>query len=241
MSRIPLERTFAFVQGIQAANTAAEVTDRVRRETSALGVQYVVAGVIPSPTLSVAAQARHILLGEWPREWGDAYFRRGLLRRDPTIRRVLRQVPAFSWRTIGVEDTSDDLALMDEAREHGLAEGVTVPMMSLDGRPVGFSFAGRHVDDSPEASGVFTLIANFAAGRVLEIRRNQALASTRLTRREAEVLSWASVGKTDWEISVILSVSEAAVRKHFHNARSKLGAMNRTHAVALALRQAIIR
>jgi len=39
-------------------------------------------------------------------------------------------------------------------------------------------------------------------------------------------------GKSDWEISVILGISETTARFHVDNARQKLGAVSRAHAVA---------
>jgi DNA-binding CsgD family transcriptional regulator len=54
----------------------------------------------------------------------------------------------------------------------------------------------------------------------------------RLTDRERDALSWVAEGKSDWEISVILGVSETTARFHVDNARRKLGAVNRAQAVA---------
>ena len=61
----------------------------------------------------------------------------------------------------------------------------------------------------------------------------------RLTGRERDALSWVAEGKSDWEIGVILSLSETTVRFHVDNARRKLKAVNRAQAVArlLLLRQ----
>ena len=53
-----------------------------------------------------------------------------------------------------------------------------------------------------------------------------------LTTREQEALSWVAEGKSDWEIAVILGLSETTVRFHVDNARKKLGAVNRAQAVA---------
>jgi len=53
-----------------------------------------------------------------------------------------------------------------------------------------------------------------------------------LTSRELECLRWVAGGKTDWEISVILSISSATVRFHVDRARVKLGASTRAQAVA---------
>ncbi|MCW5761544.1 MAG: hypothetical protein KIS90_17360, partial [Phenylobacterium sp.] len=54
----------------------------------------------------------------------------------------------------------------------------------------------------------------------------------RLTARERDALAWVAEGKSDWEISVILGVSETTVRFHVDNGRKKLGAVNRAQAVA---------
>ncbi len=60
----------------------------------------------------------------------------------------------------------------------------------------------------------------------------QALpAGQRLSKREVECLRWAAIGKTDLEISMIMSRSRAAVRFHIHNASIKLDAINRSQTV----------
>lgn len=52
-----------------------------------------------------------------------------------------------------------------------------------------------------------------------------------LSKREVECLRWAAVGKTDKEISLILSRSHGTIRFHINNAGEKLGAVNRSQAV----------
>lgn len=54
---------------------------------------------------------------------------------------------------------------------------------------------------------------------------------SRLSKREVECLSWAAIGKTDLEISMIMSRSRATIRFHIHNASLKLDAVNRSQAV----------
>lgn len=63
-------------------------------------------------------------------------------------------------------------------------------------------------------------------------RRRQWLPTDcQLTKREVECLRWAAVGKTDKEISMILSRSHATVRFHIQNAGAKLDAVNRSQTV----------
>jgi len=61
-----------------------------------------------------------------------------------------------------------------------------------------------------------------------------------LTRREGEILKWAFIGKTNAEIGMILNISEFTVKNHVQNVLRKLGASNRTHAVAKAISQQLI-
>jgi DNA-binding CsgD family transcriptional regulator len=61
-----------------------------------------------------------------------------------------------------------------------------------------------------------------------------------LSAREVEILSLASHGKTAPEMSGALAISERTVAFHINNIVEKLGASNKTHAVALALRQGLI-
>lgn len=53
----------------------------------------------------------------------------------------------------------------------------------------------------------------------------------RLTRREIDVLSWTSQGKTAWEVSVILGMSEKTVNFHLGNAMRKLQVNSKHQAV----------
>jgi len=69
------------------------------------------------------------------------------------------------------------------------------------------------------------------------IRRPAQNSGGILTEREKEVLRWALAGKTDWEIGVILRISERTARAHMTNAAKKLHAANRTSTVVQALRR----
>ena len=62
-----------------------------------------------------------------------------------------------------------------------------------------------------------------------------------LTLRETECLTWTANGKTSWEISVILGVSESTATFHLRNAATKLGASNRAHAAVKALHLGLIK
>jgi DNA-binding NarL/FixJ family response regulator len=62
----------------------------------------------------------------------------------------------------------------------------------------------------------------------------------RVTRRELDVLSLVAEGFSNTDISYRLDISPATVRVHIANARAKLHAANRAHAVATAFRHELI-
>ena len=57
-----------------------------------------------------------------------------------------------------------------------------------------------------------------------------------ITKRESEVLYWVTYGKTNWEVSQILSMSPRTANKHLEQIYKKLGVDNRTSAAAISLR-----
>jgi DNA-binding CsgD family transcriptional regulator len=61
------------------------------------------------------------------------------------------------------------------------------------------------------------------------------LGSLGLTRRETEVLTWITQGKTNYEVGVVLGVSTRTVCKHVQHILRKLSVENRTAAAAIAI------
>ena len=73
----------------------------------------------------------------------------------------------------------------------------------------------------------------------MNLRRNSRVKHS-LTAREAEVLGWVARGKSAWEVGEILNIAKRTVDEHEQTAVRKLGAVNRTHAVAISVRDRII-
>jgi DNA-binding NarL/FixJ family response regulator len=62
----------------------------------------------------------------------------------------------------------------------------------------------------------------------------------RLTRRQRQILQLLADGKSTAVTARELSVSEETVKTHTRNALARLGARNRAHGVAIALRESLI-
>ncbi len=91
-----------------------------------------------------------------------------------------------------------------------------------------------NVTIDPTIARALQMAGGVLAEHLLTLDASYPVATARplLTVRERDVLRFVAQGKTDWEIGIILSVSETTARFHADNARRKLGAVNRAHAVA---------
>lgn len=87
-------------------------------------------------------------------------------------------------------------------------------------------------------------IASLAFDRVSELTRrienNHAGDRTRLTRREAEIVSLIDAGLSNKEIAVRLSIEVSTVKNHVHNILDKLQLHNRYSAVKQIKEQGIL-
>lgn len=70
--------------------------------------------------------------------------------------------------------------------------------------------------------------------------RTERTPDLRLSAREREVLNWLKAGKSSWDISMVLAISERTVNFHVYNLMRKLGATNRPQAVAIAANHGLI-
>jgi len=61
-----------------------------------------------------------------------------------------------------------------------------------------------------------------------------------LTRRELEIVSHIAKGSANKQIALQLDITEQTVKNHVASVMGKLNAKNRTHIVALAIRQGLI-
>jgi DNA-binding NarL/FixJ family response regulator len=94
-----------------------------------------------------------------------------------------------------------------------------------------------------ESRAIVFLAANFAALRLEQLGSSDASRipiKARSIPRELAVLRSSSLGRQTAEIGKALELGEETVRTHLKKALEKLGARNRTQAVAEALRQHLI-
>jgi LuxR family quorum sensing-dependent transcriptional regulator len=239
-----LGQTVKFVHDLDRARNIQDISSQVLRHLSQIGAETVIATAMPLTGTTRRQQLSSVLFHEIPSEWVARYSSRGYAFQDPVIRRMKSKGPPFFWTELDqdIHDDSIGRQIMGESAEFGLKGGFSASMVTLDGQTVGFSLAGRHFETDPDMRGVLTLIASYAIGRAIALQQESSEQNKKiiLSAREREALQWAAEGKNDWEIGEVMKISEHGADKHMRSARMKLGAINRTQAVAEAIRRGLI-
>jgi len=211
------------------------------------GFEYFLIGVICS-SASLSAPSINTITN-YPPEWFASYFDEGMQKSDPVVRYCLENTTPIRWdQLLELEQYIDPMGekIMERAGEVGLCTGLSIPLKSPSGEIAIFSIATRNKDNIgkrtedilPYAQAFSTaLFENYSR---INVNFSDPDEGT-LTARETQCLFWACEGKTTWEISKIIDVSERTVIFHLTGATKKLGAVNRQHAVAKAIIRGLIK
>jgi DNA-binding CsgD family transcriptional regulator len=187
-----------------------------------------------------------VLSADCPDGYSDMYFSRKYHLLDPILHQTLVARRPFTWDPI-VSDrkrSPNERVFFNECRDIGVHGGLTMPFHNPDGSTHVMSVSLRDgpAPDPRRVSFVYAL-AVLTWSRYCALQADAADAGEhqiRLTARECECLSWAKDGKTNWEISQIISVAERTVEFHIGNAMRKLNASNRITAIVIAIQEGLI-
>jgi LuxR family transcriptional regulator, quorum-sensing system regulator BjaR1 len=231
-------RALDFVDAVERLS-APDVIQLFEAEIKACGFHaYIMAG-LPSPGTSLSDLT---VANGWPPEWFDIYTRENFSAMDPVPKFGASTVQPFEWSEARYDKESNRAAhlVMTRATEFRLMQGYCIPL-HYDGGGAVISMATEQLNIDPVAKSALQLIGVYAHNRIRSLGRPNQQKRDGLTAREREVLRWVADGKTSWEVSVILRISERTVKFHLIQASRKLNAVNRTSAVAKALARGLIK
>ncbi len=217
-----------------SVNTEQAVFKEVAAAAGELGFSHCAYGLraaLPFTNPQVA------MINDYPTAWQERYAQARYLEIDPTVKHASRSLIPIVWSDAVFKNTP---GLWEEARAAGLCIGWA--QSSLDAYGTGGMLTlARQTErlSDAELSGKelrmrwLVTVAHLAFSRLM-LPRFKLAPLVPLTPRETEILKWAADGKTSSDVSEILAIAESTVRFHTKNAISKLGARNRTAAVARA-------
>lgn len=178
--------------------------------------------------------------------WVRHYIAKDYRTIDPVVLAGIRRFHPMDWKTL---DWSSAAArqMMREAMAAGLGnQGWSVPIWGPSGEFAMFSI-NHHATDETWAAYTranakdLLLVSHLVHQQAKRIINNEVTPPTAdLSPREREVLARLSFGESRSKVADALQISENTLRAYIDSARHKLGAMNVTHAVAIATARGII-
>jgi DNA-binding CsgD family transcriptional regulator len=190
-----------------------------------------------------------IIISGYPTEWRERYTLENYIQIDPTVVHCAQHHLPLVWQEMERQDPlhARVRGFMEEARDFGLVSGVSFPLHTAQGDFAMLSLASadphrRSGGRIREAMPFGQLLVAYVHEAVRRIFQQDLLPVTQanLTSREKECLLWVSEGKTAWETSQILRISERTVTFHLQNVVDKLGVVNRQQAIARAVTLGLI-
>lgn len=185
------------------------------------------------------------VIHNFPGDWMAHYFENGYDKIDPVISYGATQLSAYRWEDIPTRLTltKKQQKCLHYGKEAGLNSGVATYLRGSRGQLAGVSLASSEKKDGFD--GKIDLITAYSNHFYIQYQRIHKISDPEpcniiLSNKEREVLTWVATGKTDSDISDILSISEHTVDFHLRNIYRKLDANDRMLAVIKALSYGLI-
>lgn len=220
----------------------AELTQEIVRFARGLGFDFVSAAVVID---HASSSPQFITVHNMPEAYWPEFNNISAARRDPVVQHCRTSSLPISWNQ-ATYVTANQPELWEAQAEHGLATGIAVAMHLPKGRHFVLGLERRSLlpcrAEQYRLMGdlqLFAVHAQQAATRVLDPHVDVQI-PPRLTRRELEALNWTMIGKTAWETSALLGISERTAVKHLSSAARKLDCVSKLQAVVKALRLGLI-
>lgn len=179
----------------------------------------------------------------FPEEWLSEFLSRNYLQADTVVRENFTAYRPQYW-----SDTKKKINKLKEivslCKDFDMREGYTHGSRPLSTGKNGsmFSFSGPSMKYDKRTMNMLELVTphlHLALSRIFDKKRS-SINKIGLSHREKEVLDWLKHGKSTWDISVILGISERTVNFHVYNIMRKLGTTNRPQTVAVAAHLCLI-
>lgn len=214
-----------------------------------LGYRYYCVFHEPKP---IEDPAQLIIAANWDRRWIERYVANKYLVNDPTIRYLLKANRSFSWAHAFEAYQAHPhyrrmQKMIQDGKAHGLVSGHIFPVFGRTGLIGATTLGGPdEIDLSPVEIMLLETVTRTTYIKLLEFEGTPVAEKVgdgpdvMLTHREIQALSHMADGMTSSDIGEILKVAPTTVDWYGASVQEKMGARNRIHAVALAIRRGLI-
>lgn len=227
------------VDEVAELTTQFDVFRFMKRLVESYGYRnFMVLNLPPATALGLSGSS---IINNWPAELVSTFDREGLIQSSMVLRRLRRSTAPFFFDLDDTTEEADVSKLRDVFARFGIVRGGCFPVHDAAGArgAVVIGGVGPALDRQQMMELSYAAILVF--DRLAEIRNLDVRPAELLTDREIDCLNWTAAGKTSAEIAEILGLSEHTVNHYLNRAAKKLDTVNRTQAVAKALRIGLIK
>lgn len=227
------------IREIAGLSTQFDVIRFMKRVTERYSCRHFMVLNIP-PTTSRELSANTVVTN-WPPELMSTFDREGLMQTSVAFDRLRRSSAPFSFDLDKAASNESRERIRDMFLRFGIVRGAFFPVHDISGTRGAVSWGGTSAVFTDQQMMELMYVAVHIFQRLAEIRSLEVRPADLLSEREIDCLNWTSAGKTSAEIAEILSLSEHTVNHYLNRAARKLDSVNRTQAVAKALRMGLIK
>lgn len=243
LSKSEMQRVLEILHYAAEATTGDDVHCLLQLLQRAVACPRVIGGVAQLNAKGGFKEFNSVINVSYSNDWLYTYGKRQYAAVDPVLQALLSTFETQTWEQAYRKTSSTkQCEFIEEARSYGLTNGMTTGLLEQSRRYASFfSFAGGDPEDVRRYKALVEyLIPYFHRVLIDNIHTPLPNRVKGLSPRETTVLMWMKHGKTNWEISRILGVSERTVRFHVEGIFVKLDVSSRTQAVACAMEQGLL-
>jgi DNA-binding CsgD family transcriptional regulator len=181
------------------------------------------------------------IITNWPPELTTLFDREGLTQTSFLLQHLRRSSLPFTYDLENGPAEGNSERIGEIFGRFGIPRGAYFPVHDASGTRGAIAFGGMRPVPSAQQMMELMYVSIHVFARLAEFRKADMRSGEVLTDRETDCLNWTAAGKTSAEIAEILGLSEHTVNHYLNRAAKKLDTVNRTQAVAKALRVGLIK
>lgn len=234
-----------FYEGVLNAKSPGDLRTLLEEVVASCGFQTF--SVIYIPRADEINFSPYIVATNWPKNLIDESNRHKRQEKNQIVASLRSRHTPLTFDLDAMQMDSSNIGPLSKAkqemiclfRDYRRVRGTYFPCIDSRGQKGAVSISGERELPSTKETSILHLICHFAFSH-LHFLKNNRVRKAGLTKREEECLNWAARGKTIYESSIILGVSENTVISYLTSTSRKLSARNKAHMIALAYKNGLL-
>lgn len=228
------KNAFDFLEAVRFVDSVPALERLFLAYLAPMGVEFAVCAQLTNPG---GGLARRAIFGALNHDWFGYYQKHHLFYHDVVIRRAMTSSLPVLWSDIANEDlTKTETLVMEEPRNFGLADGLSIPIHGASRNVAAVTVAGQFFKSDPvvEAAVHMMSVGAYHRGYDLAGSLKEPIQGLRLTQRQLQCLQLLRLGATNEQIAQNLGISPHTARDHLKAVKQSLGVSTNMEAVVRA-------